>query len=195
MKQTIILLAAIALTGFTSIAQKVEDQLWGVSVGISPLSVYNETALGKQIALRSELNVGFAWLAGNAYSGSSEWGFIPVIILEPRYYYNLQKRYDKGKHTHNNSGNYLSLNLGYQPGLIIGTENLDIHPSLHIIPTFGFRRSIGQHFNFSSAIGLGYSWIFKTFKYRNWDTGAIESYKYTEKGVTAGFQLNIGYAF
>lgn len=189
------LLAALALATASLTAQKVEDQIWGISVGISPIIIYNETALSDQITLRSELNVGFGWTSGDAYTGGSEWAFIPTIVVEPRYYYNLEKRFNKGKITHNNSGNYLSLGLGYQPGLAIGTENTYAHPALSFIPRFGVKRSIGKHFTYETNIGLGYAWVFKKFEYPNWNTGAIEEYKETDHGVTFGFQLNIGYIF
>jgi hypothetical protein len=195
MKSIIMLLAALTLASASLTAQKVEDQIWGISVGISPLIIYNETALSDQISLRSELNVGFAWSSGNTYTGASEWAFIPSIIVEPRYYYNLEKRYNKDKKTHNNSGNYLSLGLGYQPGLAIGTENIHAHSSLFFMPKYGIKRSIGKHFSYETNIGLGYAWVFKSFEYRNWDTGVIETEKYTEKGLTFGLQLNIGYVF
>jgi hypothetical protein len=195
MKSIIMLLAALALATASITAQKVEDQIWGISVGISPIILYNETTLSDQVTLRSELNVGFGWTSGNAYTGGSEWAFIPAIVVEPRYYYNLEKRFNKGKITHNNSGNYLSLGLGYQPGLAIGTENTYAHPALSFIPKFGVKRSIGKHFSYETNFGLGYAWVFKKLEYPNWNTGAIEEYKETDHGVTFGFQLNIGYIF
>jgi hypothetical protein len=44
----------------------------------------------------------------------------PVLRIEPRYYYNLSKRFGKGKKTRNNSANYIAFAVDYQPGISIG---------------------------------------------------------------------------
>lgn len=177
------------------LAQKVEPQVWGISTLISPVSIYNETRLSDRFALRTELNAGFAWSGSSSLSGGSEWAFIPIIISEPRFYYNLQKRHNKGKSTYRNSGNFLSLNAGYQPGITIGSENADAHQVIHLIPFCGLRRHIGKHFVFETGLGVGYSWVFEKFDYFDFSTGTIKEYKNTKRETAVGIRLNLGYLF
>ena len=86
-----------------------ERSIWGIQLGIYPLSIYNEAKITNNIALRSELWMGYA-SSSSIYS--SHWEILPYIQVEPRWYYNLQRRADKAKQTTINSGYYLSLQLG-----------------------------------------------------------------------------------
>lgn len=194
MKKTLFTLL-LSLSISCVLSQKVEPQVWGISTLISPISIYNETRLGDRFALRTELNAGFAWASSSSFNGNSEWAFIPILISEPRFYYNLQKRHNKGKSTHRNSGNFLSLNAGYQPGIAIGSENADAHQTIHLIPFYGLRRNIGKHFVFETGLGVGYSWIFEKFDYFDFSTETIKEYKNTKRETSWGIRLNFGYLF
>ncbi len=166
----------------------VEKNMWGVQIGIPPLSLYQESRLTNTIALRTELTMGFAY----EYSmGESKWAFIPTVSLEPRFYYNLQKRASKGKQTTGNSGNFISLNGGYTPGLAIKSSNADIDASVHIIPTWGFRRNIGTSFNYDIAFGIGYRATFEEYT----PYYGTETIHKTTHGVAYSIRFGIGYKF
>jgi hypothetical protein len=161
----------------------VEKSIWGVQLGIHPLSVYYEVKLTNSIALRSELGLGFG--------GSGEqWGIVPTVIVEPRYYFNLKKRAKRGKQIAGNNGNYLSLILSVKPGFGIGSSDVDFYPVISTIPMYGLRRNIGKYFNFETAIGYGYSWEFQTVVLGNGKTKHI-----TEGGTSLGLRVAIGYRF
>ena len=108
----------------------------------------------------------------------------PVISIEPRWYYNLTKRDSKGKNTSFNSGNFVSVSIGYSPDWIIfsTTDNLTIDNVITIIPTWGIRRNIGKHFNYEVGGGIGYAYSFK-------NNG------YAENDVAYNLYLKIGYIF
>ena len=164
----------------------VENSAWGVQVGVHPLAFYNETKLMEKITLRSELGFGFGW---GHYGNSTEWAVIPVIALEPRLYYNLQKRMEKGKRTDGNSGNFVSLYLGYVPDFkITSHENVIVYPAITILPMWGLKRSVGKHFNFETACGVGFNWTFQEHTLYNG-----EKLRTTEKGISFGFRLAFGY--
>lgn len=164
----------------------VEKSLWGVQVGVHPLAFYNETKLLKKITLRSELGFGFGW---SGYGNATEWAAIPVIAIEPRFYYNLQKRMEKGRRTNGNSGNFVSLHLGYVPDFkITSHENVIVHPAVTILPMWGLKRNIGKYFNFETAYGIGYNWTFKEYTIYNG-----EKIDNIEKGLTLGFRLAFGF--
>ncbi|WP_455586942.1 hypothetical protein [Bacteroides sp.] len=77
------------------------------------------------------------------------------ISVEPRFYYNLQKRHRKNKRTFGNSGGYLALNLGYSFPIAI-TDGWEASQIYSIVPYWGFRR-VWRHFLFDLAGGVGYA--------------------------------------
>jgi len=161
----------------------VEKNVWGIQLGIHPLSVYNETRLASTITLRSELGLSFG------VSGE-QWGIIPTIIVEPRYYYKLKKRATRGKKIKDNNGNYFSILLGVNPGIGIGSDDVNFYPVISTIPMYGLRRNIGDHFNFETAIGFGYNWEFQTVELADGNTINV-----SEGGTSIGLRLAIGYRF
>ncbi len=83
--------------------------------------------------------------------------------LTPKYFYNRQKRIDKGKEVHLNSGNYFGLRLKYvaannRPVDIYGNSSLNVYRNsvlgnIH----WGIQRPLGQHWLFNFHIGAGYA--------------------------------------
>ena len=102
----------------------------------------------------------------------------------------MQRLTKKGKRTDNNSGNYLSIQLVFQPGFGISSDNANFNAGLYAIPTYGLRRNIGKHFNFETAFGLGHAWVFKEYKNMNGIT-----YHETESGTAYCIRFAFGYVF
>ncbi len=110
----------------------------------------------------------------------------PVITIEPRWYYNLQKRKSKAKRIDGNSGNYLSLQSDFYPtwGMLSTFGHPVINPVLALIPMWGMRRNIGRHFNYELGVGLGYVHYFP------------DKYGYGEQNnLVLNLFLRIGYRF
>ncbi len=63
----------------------------------------------------------------------------PYIGIEPRFYYSLNKRYNKGENTSFNSANYLSIDLAYMFKPILKKDVVSSGGFL-ISPTWGLRR-------------------------------------------------------
>lgn len=187
---SIILIICLSTTKGNAQEASVEESIWGIQALMLPLSVYNELKLTNNIALRSELAWGFSWSGGGYFNNSSQWEVIPYLNVEPRYYYNLNRRHQKRKRIDNNSGNYLSLFVCFQPGFGITSKNNDLFPAIYFIPTYGLRRNIGKHFNYEAALGFGYGWEFKEITYLNGETGS-----YTDSGTLFNFRLAFGYIF
>lgn len=125
----------------------VEKSVFGVQIGLLGIWTHNELKLSNQVALRSEI----------ALSGVKSSSIRPLLALEPRLYYNLNKRANKGKRIDGNSGNYISLRTSYQ---FFDTSEIedDNQNQVLVVPTWGIRRNIGNHFNYEAGggIGLGY---------------------------------------
>ncbi|HET8838730.1 MAG TPA: hypothetical protein VFM82_07015 [Flavobacteriaceae bacterium] len=130
--------------------------------------VHNERKLSNSIALRSEIGLD-AGIFGNSYSNENyvDYVFTPVLILEPRWYYNFEKRIRKGRKITNNSGNFLALRVGFNPDLFVisNRDDISVPNQLFIIPKWGIKRGIGQHFTYEAGIGIGYHHVFENDYY------------------------------
>jgi len=164
----------------------VEKSITGVQTGIIGIWINNELGLTKEIALRTEIGLDAGLMSGTYIDGTI-FLLAPVITAEPRWYYNLDNRQKKGKSTQNNSGNFLGLNLSFHPDWFIlsNVNDLSVMNQITIIPKWGIKRSIGQHFNYEAAIGLGYRHIFKK------EYGYFED----ENEAALDLHLRIGYIF
>jgi hypothetical protein len=184
------LIITLTLCGISLIAKSqnasVEKSVFGIQTGFLGIWVNNESKLSNQIALRSELGFDAGIWGGDYYDGT---GFLlaPVIKLEPRWYYNLNKRESKSRRIDGNSGNFVSLSTSYHPDwfVISNYENITVVGNITIIPTWGIRRNIGSHFTYETGIGIGYIYYF----------AKNAGYSENEGEVALNLHLRIGYRF
>ena len=171
------------------LAQKdasVEESIYGVQLRLLGLSGHNERRLSDQFALRTE--VGFSGGIGQGfYERDVFFILIPEISVAGRWYYNLQKRLDKGRNISKNSGNFIALKLGYQPDWfkISSEDNIDLKNSVYSSLKWGIKRTILKHLTYEAGIGLGVGAYFDHYQGENFTT-------------TYGFldlHLRIGYTF
>jgi len=73
----------------------VEKSIFGVQIGLIGVWVNNEVRLSNKFALRSE--IGF-----DSGIANNDFFMAPVIRLDPKFYYNLNKRVSKEKDISNN---------------------------------------------------------------------------------------------
>jgi ABC-type spermidine/putrescine transport system permease subunit II len=134
----------------------------------------------------SVLAVGVMFTLGTIDNGIDGFLLAPVITLEPRWYYNLNKRESKSKRIDGNSGNFLSIKTSYHPDwFIISNEvNINLIRDISIVPTWGIRRNIGKYFNYETVIGFGY------VKYLEDENTIFET-----SDVAVNLHLRIGYRF
>lgn len=175
-------------TTLTAAAQEtsVEKSIFGIQTGILGLWAHNESKLSNSIVLRSELGFDAGAFSDNLEEGL---GFIlvPALTVEPRWYYNLNKRVSKSRRIDGNSGNFISIKTTYHPDLVIGNipNNANFLSDISIIPTWGIRRNIGKNFNYETGIGLGYIHFFEE----------ENVYLKNNNGVALNLHLRIGYRF
>ena len=111
----IITLAFISLSIFCNAQNpSVEKSVFGIQTGFLGFWGHNESRLSNTIALRSELGLDAGILITD-FEGRSGFLLAPVLTLEPRFYYNLNKRISKSKDITNNSGSFISLKTSYHP--------------------------------------------------------------------------------
>ena len=184
------ILFTLILCGLTVIAKSqnasVEKSTYGIQTGFLGIWVHNESTLTNQIALRSELGFDSGLWGGSFYDKT---GFImaPVITLEPRWYYNLKKRERKSRRTDGNTGNFVSLKTSYHPDwfVISNYDDLEVISDISIVPTWGIRRHIGNHFTYEAGIGIGYRYVFAKYA----------GYRDNESEAALNLHLRVGYRF
>ena len=163
-------------SGIYAQSARVEKSVYGFQVGYMGAWVHGEFRLADQVALRTELGI-------DGYFGGY-YGVVmyPEMAVEPRWYYNLNKRESLSKRIDGNSANFISLPIGFYPhtGYFIGNqgfvEGSDVL-TISISPTWGIRRNIGKHLNTEAGLGAGY--IF----HKNYDSWKLN------------IHLRIGYRF
>lgn len=174
------------LFAFSQEVASVENSTYGIQTGFLGIWAHNEIKLTNLIAFRTE--IGFDTQLQSSQNGNRV-GFImaPVFTLEPRWYYNLNKRVQKGRKIAGNHGNFISVKTSYRPDLFLITNegNVGIYPDLSIVPTWGIRRNIGNHFTFETGLGIGW-------RYTSVDD---DSFLENNSEVLATVRLRFGYRF
>ena len=184
------ILLTLAFCGLTIIAKSqttsVEQSTYGIQTGVLGIWAHNEAKLSNQIALRAEIGMDAEFYGGSSYLKNA-FLMTPVIRLEPRWYYNLEKRVLKSKNIKGNSANFLTLQTSYRPNwfVISNYENVEVGDQISIIPTWGIKRNIGNHFTYETGIGIGYRYIFAK------SVGYLENLG----EATLNLHLRIGYRF
>jgi len=144
-----------AQDSFIAQPQPTVRSLVNIQVGIVGGYVSYEARLGNQFALRTE-----AGLATNLYSRIGEGYFTPNLTVEPRWYYNIEKRVRLNKRTRNNSANFATIAVTYYDAVfkVRGGDDDDYVPQqIAFMPKYGIKRDIGRtNLNYEIALGIGY---------------------------------------
>ncbi|UZR98111.1 DUF3575 domain-containing protein [Chondrinema litorale] len=153
-----IIICAISLIANAQ-ESSVEKATLGVQAGLLGIWVNGESKLAEQFTLRTEVGVMFDSFGFT--SNSDIYTITPELTLEPRWYYNIEKRALSGKPTSKNSANYFSIETSYHPYWFMITDGdhnykREEKTNVTIVPTWGIRRSISENFNFEAGIGIGY---------------------------------------
>jgi hypothetical protein len=192
MKSILKVSLSLILCGLTLFAKSqnasVEKSTFGIQTGVLGIWAYNEAKLSNAIALRTELGFDFGIWESTYYDDyDSPFLLTPVIVVEPRFYYNLKKRSENSKRIDGNSGNFIALKMGYHPDwfVLFNPDNAPVVSDFSIIPTLGIRRNLGEHFNYEAGIGAGYS---HTFAKR-------AGYSENKSELELNMHLRIGYRF
>lgn len=193
MKQIILLafvflssISAKANDAFTSSESKasVEKTIFGFQTGFFGIWANNETRLANQFALRSEIGFNMAYVGGGFFGGNGL-VLIPTISVEPRWYYNLNKRVEKQRPIYKNSANFVSIQTTYIPDwFVVSKLEVGVPHQITIIPTWGIKRTALKHLTYEIGGGIGYGYSF------------IENASLRFKSdVAINILLRIGYTF
>ena len=99
------------------------------------------------------LGAGFGYQSGS----QNRFGVFPAFRSSYRYYYNLNKRLEKGKKVSENSGNYIAAIGTIESGKpLIGDYYLNKNYSVFIGPAWGLQRVYNSGFKLNLNLGAGY---------------------------------------
>ena len=134
-----------------------------ISIGLVGVGYSYEQAIADKFSVIGRVGVDGA----GGYRNTDFWGisesywfysFHPSVGAEGRYYYNLQKRAEKGKSIDGNTGSFLAVNCGYlfKP---IAKHNVDEKFSGFGASSYwGLRRIWNKHILFEFYAGLDFGW-------------------------------------
>ena len=183
------LILSVILFPVTTEAQNnasVEKSINGVQTGFLGVWIHNETRLSNSIALRSEIGLDTGLFGGDYYKNVN-FILFPTLNLEPRFYYNLNKRFNNDQSILKNSGNFLSVKLNYTPNafVISSIESVSIAENFSLIPKWGIKRTVGNHFTYELGIGIGFRKYF------------LKQYGFTSNKTETALDLHlrVGYTF
>ena len=188
MKILFIILLSFCTLGAFAQNTSVEKLTFGLQTGVLGIWAYNEAKLSNTITLRTELGFDFGIWETTFYDDyNSPFLLTPVIVFEPRFYYNLKKRSENSKRIDGNSGNFIALKSSFHPDwfVLFNTNNAPVVSDFSIIPTWGIKRNIGEHFNYEAGLGAGFS---HTFAKR-------AGYSKDKSEMELNMHLRIGYRF
>lgn len=131
-----------------------------VKVGLLGSWLAYEQPVTDKILINAEIGYEFG-IYRNFLSNGTQFLATSTLSIEPRYYYNLEKRAAAGKNNSLNAGGYLAIEIQAAPDW--GTYSTDssisdvsIRKSALILPKIGLKRALGKYVTFEFAGGLGY---------------------------------------
>lgn len=152
-----ILLFSFCFFSFLSITAQdqtlVEDGLFSVNILLPGLEY--ERGLSNESTLDLRAGTGFGLTGGSGRD--TQYGIFLNAHTQYRYYYNFEKRLEKGKNIANNSANYLALNASFDFGdPIIGDYPYSLDYGGVLGPVWGLQRYYGSGFKLDLNLGAGY---------------------------------------
>jgi hypothetical protein len=148
------------LFGIFSIAQNNElETHLSFEVGAIGAWVSFEQPLNNKFLLHAEFGQEFGFYR-NLSNSNTQFIATNTLSLEPRYYYNREKRKELGKSIAINTGNYLALEIQHIPDWMTysSDDNINISKATSVIPKIGMKRRITNFSTFELAGGIGYQW-------------------------------------
>lgn len=147
------LIIAILLISIKSLSQDIKtDNQFSLNL-LAPSAEY-EFSVSDNTTIDLDLGVGFAY----HYSSitGENYGFYPGFEGQYRYYYNFEKRADKGKKTSENSANYIAGVASITSGKpIFGDLEYENEYGAFIGPAWGLQRVYNSGFKLNLNLGLG----------------------------------------
>ena len=152
----VLLCVTVILFYSNSFAQETSPQTNSqFSANLLMPSLEYELSTGTNSTIDLLLGAGFAYRKTN---GKSDYAVFPSFQAQYRYYYNLNKRLEKGKKVSENSGNYITALAQFTSGKpILGGLTSKADYGIVIGPAWGLQRVYNSGFKLNLNLGAGYA--------------------------------------
>lgn len=170
MKIVVFIVVFLSLFSLSQAFSQQVESLHSLQLGYPGARYSYEHALGNQFTINIEAGINIGWQKSNINTGiapfdldqnnnqskeynkiSTEINFSPIILFEPRIYYNVKTRHKYDSFT-NNSASFFCISSGINLDSFSFRNNT---PNFFIVPKWGFRRAMVKHFIFEAKIGGG----------------------------------------
>lgn len=170
----------------------VEDKLLGIKASLFAPALeftYEKKLTNKSVFEgRAGVNFGFSISSSSLSfndevlfnSESSSYSISPTLVLSYKNYYNLNKRYKKGKNIENNTANFFGVSLVNYFGGYVSEKYKDIFNNQYsqkdyyneyiilLSPKWGFNRRLGNKVTYNFELGPTFVTDFKEVGYGLW---------------------------
>lgn len=127
--------------------------------GIGPVYTY-EYSLGRKFTVLGGAGINYSLIEyiNNVFDLDSKNASCLAIQLnlQPRFYYNLDRRERLERKTLKNSADFFTLDIGYRFEPFYISVDIDGKDILWVVPKWGMHRALGEHWLFDLTAGIGY---------------------------------------
>jgi len=149
-----------SLFTMTIIAQNdksyITEKVWRINI-LNP-AVELELPTGNNSTFSSALGIGYGGGYPDLTSGGNGFIYIisPFLDLQQKWFYNFDKRNNKGKTVDNNSGNFISIRFITKGNSIADNVTRTSDIDFAFGPTWGIQRKYGKNFHLLFDVGPQY---------------------------------------
>lgn len=157
MKKLFFLTIIFTNTFLFSQSTKHTTDVFSFKLGLIGSWVGYEKSLGNDFTIESEIGYLGGFYKRN--NKSFKYIFTSEISVEPRYYYNFNRRIEKNKNITKNAANFVGFDINFVPDFLTSTngDSVTIDESINLLPKWGLKRQLSDKIGFEFALGLGYS--------------------------------------
>jgi len=153
MKKVVFVVIFLSSISLLTAQKKVANQQFKINAFLPGIGY--EFSVGNNATLNFAISTSFG--VRGCSNCNTEFGVYPVFSGQYNYYYNFERRKEKGKNISGNSGNYIAAKAILQDGrAIIGDLDLISDTTLVVGSVYGFQRTYKKGFSFVFETGLGY---------------------------------------
>lgn len=168
-------------------SQSEKKDFFEANIHLVGAGISYEKSFSEKFALRSSLEYdGSLSFRKNFHTTGSTITFVmqPTVKIQPRYYYNINKRMQSGKSIRFNAANFISVDIAYKSSeLNISNKDYYMLETLAFGTAWNLRRNISNsNFIYEASAGIRYDYFFEEFYNKN-------------NGITPELRAKIGYVF
>ncbi len=179
-------------------AQEKTTDLFNVNVSVIGVGVQFEKSMGDKYTGVASLDYigGFSYGYSDFTGSDFEYILTTRFALEGRYYYNFDRRIEKGKNTTNNSANYVAFKTTFIPDWFTSSsDDMKINPQGTLTLNYGLKRSFSKNFFYEFYTGLGISLYEEDRLYFDDHAMDYRIKSSNKSGVALDLGFRVGYNF